>query len=226
MSRFEVHSVHCPRCGHAQDEKIYVSVNGDRIRTAADDIIAAEFGHVHCEACGRDYYTDSTLLYTEFSRQLWILQYRLADLPRYRECEIEAAAVFEREYFERSPPAVAAQARQANVRVCFGRPQLAEKLLARRHEIDDRALECLKLVITRDHMADLLKYGPTELVLADCNASHLKLLAIAADERKPVHEFQIDRRDLHDVEAGLDDFRQPFPDLFDKLYVNAARYLT
>jgi hypothetical protein len=226
MSRFELHSVTCPACGHAQEAKIYQSVNGGRIKQAADQIIAGEFGRIDCAACGKSFHTESLMLYTNLPEGVWIVQYPHSARERYATLEVEAEQTFEREYLARPPPAVRDEARSVTRRICFGRAQLAEKLLARRHAIDDRALECLKLVLMRDRIGELFSYGPTALQMVQCDDARITFYALSLDEQRPVHQLEVVSSDLTNVNEGLDDFRRPFPRLFDKAYVNASRYLS
>ncbi len=215
----------CPRCGCAQEARVYVSVNGGRIKDAADRILSGELDRIECAACGEHFYAESGLLYTNLPDRLWIVQYPRDARGRYADLEADAERIFEREYFTRAPPMVQRDAGGVERRICFGRPELAEKLLARRHAIDDRALECLKLVLMRDRIGELFGYGPTQLHLVNCNEERLTFHALSLDEERPVHQLEASASDLTGVSAGLDDFREPFPRLFDKAYVNASRYL-
>jgi CpXC motif protein len=226
MSRLEVHTLTCPHCGNAQEAKVYVSVNGARIKDAADRIIAGELGRIECTQCGEHFYTEDVLLYTNLPQHLWILQYPRAARDRYQELEADAERVFEREYFVRAPPMVQRDAVGVERRVCFGRPELVEKLLAYRHAIDDRALECLKLVLMRDRIGELFHYGPSSLYLTACEPALLTFAVVSHADALPVHTLQASMADFERVRAGLDDFRGPFPHLFDKAYVNASRYLS
>jgi hypothetical protein len=48
MSRCEIQEVICPVCGAVQTEKVFVSVNGARIKAAADRIIDGSWGELSC----------------------------------------------------------------------------------------------------------------------------------------------------------------------------------
>jgi hypothetical protein len=226
MSKFEVHQITCPECGHAQEEKVYVSLSGARMQAATDAIIDGRWGRIRCAACGHEFYLDHLLLYTNLPGRQWVVQYPRSQLPQYATLEIEAEQTFQLEYLSRPPAEIRDQSKDVTRRICFGLPQLAEKLQAWRNGIDDRALECLKLVLMRDRIGELFDYGPTELYLSDCSQDRLTILAISRAEQKPVHRMDIERADVDRIGNHLDDFLPRFPALFCKLYVNAGRYLS
>jgi hypothetical protein len=216
----------CPVCGAVQEEKVFLSVNGARVKSAADRIIDGTWGELTCLACGARYVRDTPLLYSDIPGGVWIVQYPISQRSRYPILETEAGEIFQREFIQRPPPAIRAQALTVERRICFGRPQLAEKLLARRHGIDDRALECLKLVLMRDYLGELYQYGPTEFHLHQADAEKLKLIAMAIAGSRPVHALTVARVELQKIADDLESFHPPFAELFSKLYVNASRYVT
>jgi hypothetical protein len=226
MSRCEIQQVTCPACGFAQDEKVFVSVNGARIRAAADRIIDGSWGELSCLSCGARYVRDTPLLYTDLPGGVWIVQHALSERSRFAALEHEANAIFEREFVERPPVAIRTQALSVARRICFGRLQLAEKLLARRHGIDDRALECLKLVLMRDYVGELFQHGPSELHLQEADQEKLRMVVITISERRPIHALSVQREEMQSISRDLEAFHSPYPELFGKLYVNASRYIT
>ena len=206
-------------------EKVFVSVNGSRIKSAADRLIDGTWNEVTCLACGITYGLESPLLFTDVPGHVWIAQHELSDRDRFAILETEADAIFSREFLERPPAAIREQASSVRRRVCFGRRQLAEKLLARREGIDDRALECLKLALMRDCIRELYPYGPTEFCLREIEGTSLKLIATNIAEQRPVFEVVVPRQTLLN-EKELAPFMPNFPELFTNLYVNASRYWT
>jgi hypothetical protein len=102
---------------------------------------------------------------------------------------------------------------------------MAEKLLARRLGIDDRALECLKLTLSREYVAELFRHGPWEWHLDSANDERLELQALVLSDLRPVFRVVVSRARLASIESGLDQFQAPFSELFGKLYVNASRYV-
>jgi hypothetical protein len=226
MSRCALQRLRCPRCGAVQEEKIFLSVNGARIRTAADRIIDGTWGAVSCLSCGNRYFADPPILYSDLPGGLWIVRYPLARRANFESLENEAAAIFQKEFLDRPPAAIREQAAAVRRRICFGRWQMAEKLLAWRLGIDDRALECLKLALTRDYIAELFPHGPCEWHLGDANDQQLEFRALPMAEPRPVFEVIVGREKLEMIGTAVDEFQLRFPELFSRLYVNAARYVT
>lgn len=225
MSRFEIERVTCPACDHQQDVEIYVSINAERMREATDQLIDGSWELLVCVACSHNFRIDNRLLYTDLPRRQWIVQHSWADRARYQALEEEAARVFRTEYLEHPPQEVRRQARGIEPRVCFGRPQLAEKLSAWRHGIDDCVLECLKLVVLRNHLNELFPLGPSELQLAAVEPERLNFVVVALGSGHALKRLAVARGELTRIADDLDSFRPTFPDLFDRPFVNASRYL-
>jgi|GEM_PF-5002146 len=225
MSRCEIQEVICPVCGAAQVEKVFVSVNGARIKAAADRIIDGSWGELSCLKCGARYRRDTPLLFTDLPGGVWIVQYDPSERRRFAVLEDEANGIFELEFIQRPPAAIRQQALTVERRICFGRRQLAEKLLARREGIDDRGLECLKLVLLRDYLRELFHVGPTEFFLRRADHENLSMVAMTIVEPRPVLDVTVTRQKLQEIAEDPVSFRVPFPELFNKLYVNASRYV-
>ena len=83
MSRWEKQHIACPHCGVAQEAKVFVSVNGARIRDAADRIIDGRWGELTCLKCGMRYRHDGPLLFSDVPGGLWIVQYDDPDRGRF-----------------------------------------------------------------------------------------------------------------------------------------------
>lgn len=225
MSKFEVHRVTCPDCGHTQDVDIYISINADRMSEATDRLIDGSWERFTCESCGHPFFIDNRLLYTDLPHKRWIVRYPFAGRTRYRTLEDEAQKVFRCEYLERPPESVRAQARDVEPRICFGRGELMEKLTLWRSDIDDRALEACKLVLLRNHVGQLLPLGPTKLQLATVTPDELEFLVIALGSGTALDRIAVPAEEYHRVADDIDAFRPAFPELFDHAYVNASRYL-
>lgn len=225
MSKFEVHRVTCPDCGHAQDVDIYVSINAERMNEATDRLIDGSWERFSCESCGRPFVIDNRLLYTDLPHQRWIVRYPFAERARYRVLEDEAVQVFDIEYLQRPPEPIRRQAAEVSPRICFGRLQLAEKLLAWRHDLDDRALECLKLVLFRDYAGALLPLGPSALHLAAIADDRLVFDVVALGDDSPLERLSVPLDAYRTVACDFSRYRRAFPALFDHAYVDVRRYL-
>lgn len=226
MSRWEKQRIVCPHCGAVQEAKVFVSVNGSRIKDAADRIIEGRWSEMSCLKCGGRYGHDAPLLFADIPGGLWVVQYDGSDRGRFAVLEEEADAIFEREFMERPPAAIREQARTVQRRICFGRRQLAEKLLLRRHGLDDRMVECLKLVLMREYISDLFAFGPAEFYVREIAPDNLGMAALSIGNLHPVFNIRVERPTLDEIARDSARFRAVFPDLFAKLYVSASRYVT
>ena len=101
-----------------------------------------------------------------------------------------------------------------------------EKLLALRHAIDDRALECLKLGLSRDLIGHLFLHGPWEWLTVAINEQGIDLIAVTMADQRPVHRTIVPIDAVRRIEANLQQYAGLFPELFNQLYVNASRYVT
>jgi hypothetical protein len=225
VSKFEIHSVRCPACGDSQEVEVYVSINADRMREATEQLIDGSWEQFACTACGKIFRIDHRLLYTDLPQKRWVVQHPWSERGRYAALEDEAARVFQEEYLERPPEGVRRQAEGISPRICFGRMQLAEKLVLWRHELDDRALETFKLVVLRNHLEQLMPLGPCELQLTAVTLPRLEFMVVSLDSGTALDRMQVPTAEFQRVAGDLDAFRPAFPDLFDHAYVNASRYL-
>ena len=226
MSRCEVQRVICPACGASRETKVFLSVNGARIKSAADRLIDGSWGLVCCLKCGADYHRPAPRLFTDLPGGLWIVRYDGAERTRYALLEEDANQIFEREWLERPPAAIRDQARSVQRRVCFGSAQLREKLLLRRHGIDDRIMECVKLVVMREYVSDLFAFGPAEFYVHRIEPDRIGMAAVSIGETHAIFDLTVERSMLDEMVQDAERFHEVYPELFDKLYVNASRYVT
>lgn len=204
---------------------IYVSINADRMPDATDSLIEGSWERFCCEGCGRDFVVDNRLLYTDLPRRRWIVRYPLAERGRFPALEEEAERVFRTEYLDRPPEPIRQQAAGVRPRICFGRTQLAEKLLTWRSGLDDATVECLKLVLLRDSAGHLLSLGPGAMRLTGVTDDELTLDVIALGDEHPLERFSVPMTAYRRVADDLDRYRHAFPDLFGRAFVDARRYL-
>ena len=225
MSTFEIWSVSCPACARAQETNVFVSVNASRVERAEREIIDGSFGRQHCPGCGHQFHLDYRMLFTNMRKAQWVVQYPRTAREDAVALEQQADELFRREWLGNAPAPIAQEARRARRRICFGRRQLGEKLLAWREGLDDHALECLKLVMMRELMGELLAHGPTELRLAEVDGQALHFDVVSLDEGRSLATAHASHERLAAVADDIEAFRAPFPELLDGLYVDASRYL-
>ncbi|MBX3330921.1 MAG: hypothetical protein KF722_11000 [Nitrospira sp.] len=226
MSRCENQQVTCPRCGASQETKVFVSVNGGRIKSAADRIVDGSWGALSCLKCGAEYHRPAPRLFSDLPGRLWLVRYDDAERGRYSMREEEANTIFEREWIERPPASIRDQALSMQRRICFGPAQLREKLLLRRHGLDDRMVECLKLVLMREYASDLFAFGPAEFYVHQVEPGGFGMVAVSIGERHQIFELKVERLTFEEIAQDAERFREAFPELFTNLYVSASRYVT
>jgi len=226
MSRCEIQQIACPTCGAGRDAKVFVSVNGARIKGAADRLIDGSWGALSCLQCGAEYHRPVPRLFTDLPGKLWLVCYDDPERGRYSMREEEANTIFEREWLERPPAAIREQALSMRRRICFGPAQLREKLLLRRHGFDDRMVECLKLVLMREYASDLFTFGPTEFYVHRVEPGNFGMVAVSIGEKQQVFELKVEQPTLEEIAQDAERFREAFPELFTNLYVSASRYVT
>lgn len=226
MSRCVVQRLRCPNCGVEQEEKVFVSVNGARIKTAVQRITEGSWGNVTCLACGQRYLADPPRLYSDLPGGIWLVRYPLVQRGRFAALEGEAEHIFSREFLERPPAVIREQAAAVRRRICFGREQFVEKMLALRHGIDDRALESLKIGLSRDLLGQLFMHGPWEWLMSAVHEKGIDLTAVTVADQRPVHRTVVPIEEVRRVEEDLRQYEGLFPELFGHLYVNASRYVT
>jgi hypothetical protein len=160
-----------------------------------DRIIDGSWGELSCLKCGACYRRDTPLLFTDLPGRVWIVQYERSERRRFTVLEDEANGIFELEFIQRPPAAIRQQALAVERRICFGRRQLAEKLLARRESIDDRGLECLKLVLLRDYLRELFTLVRRNF---SCGKPITRISVWSHDDRqaRPVLDVTVERQKL------------------------------
>lgn len=225
MSKYEVHALSCPKCGHVQDVDVYVSVNLTDNPDAADQIINGTWGDMVCKKCGYMTNVESRLHYSDINNKHWLIQYPRDQRMDFLNIEREALMVFHEEYEERAPEMIKKLAPDICKRICFGIREMAEKLLLWRHGIDDILLECFKMGYVREHLSDLFAVGPFEIFLIGHQNGTLNFVVADLDTLQPLADFSAQLEDVLQVKAMLNDYKQSFPELFSHLYVNATRYL-
>jgi hypothetical protein len=81
-------------------------------------------------------------------------------------------------------------------------------------------------VLLRDYLRELFHVGPTEFFLRRADHENLSMVAMTIVEPRPVLDVTVTRQKLQEIAEDPVSFRVPFPELFNKLYVNASRYVT
>ena len=146
MSRTFTTTVACPGCGASLDLEGYESVNADRQPELREQILEGTLQVYSC-ACGESFRGAPELSYMDLGRKQWIAVHSLSALERYREAEDHAQEVFDTSLGKLAPPTAQELGQGIRPRVVFGWGALREKLVARDADVEDDALELLKLQV-------------------------------------------------------------------------------
>jgi hypothetical protein len=225
MSKIAPTIVFCPRCQSRQRVRLFDSLNADRVPAQVELILAGTFELVHCEQCGHDYRPEHTMLYAHYSARTWIIMHPRADRPRFTTIERGVELVMARE-LGMAPPIVAAGTQDIRPRLVFGQHMLAEAVRTAHAGIDPTLLECAKLMAVRSNLQRFLDQGPFELCFESTTDSGELAHAIhALSSGEKIGAFLLPREAMADALAARPVLEQSFPDLFQRPYLSACRYL-
>jgi hypothetical protein len=225
MSQLAPSIVTCPRCAATWSMTQFTSVDADTIQVEVDAILAGTFEQQTCSGCGHGFRAEHNLLFVSHARRLWIVMYPLAERADFAALE-EAVARSIAESFAQATPLVAERLRGVRPRLVFGQHMLSDAVRAAYAGIDVSVLECAKLLTVRRNMAQLMAHGPFELCLerfGERGAPVCAIHALPGGERLGEIELRADI--LAEARASLHDMRLRFPDLFERPYASATRYM-
>lgn len=220
MSIFHTETFPCPKCDEPVTFDVSASVNADRRPDLRDAILDGSFQRGTCSKCGNTFRIEPQLTYFDAGRKQWILVKPAEDLKDWISLEREAQETFDIAYGAEAGPAAREIGRGIQVRVTFGWPALQEKLLCAGADLDDVALELLKISLIRS-----LDHSPlsdeTELRLKEVRDDELELVWLRSREETPVESVTVPR-DVYDEvvkdEEGYRELREeisagPFVDI-------------
>ena len=225
MSTLYNASITCSSCGESVHVEIADSLNANRMPAARERVLARELFTTDC-ACGRRITAIHSVLYVDFERGLWVQVAPEEERIRYPELEGGVLSAY-REAFDPAtyPMAVAALGAMVRPRLAFGYEELREKVVAADAGLDDALLEVLKLelLVARP---DLLTDGVELMVLTavDDQLLRLDLHSFAGGEGQVIGELGVARAGYESVVARRADVVAIYPGLFERPYVNIARY--
>ena len=133
------------KCGNQFSANLADAVNVERGPNLRQQILDGEFHIVLCPKCGRKQTAEKSFFYTDMARGTFI-QVK----PRHDRHLARTASEGLRKAVGAVPEAMVAEDRR-KVRLVFGMQELREKLIAEDLNLDDRAVELLKVVALHDH---------------------------------------------------------------------------
>ena len=198
MSLFEPAELACPACGVLITAELSNSVNADRRPDLRDEIMAAQFQRVPCDACGIAVQLPPALTYVDMARSQWILANPAASLAEWTELESIVRDTFEASYGAAAPSVAQEIGRALRPRIVFGWPALRERLIAAAEGIDDVDLECLKLGGVRNVGGSLLN-DESEFRLVDADEDTLVLAWLVSDTEQELSFLEVPRATLAQI---------------------------
>ena len=178
MSQFSSSLAECPACGTKVPVELVHSVNADRMPELRRQIVDESFQVMTCPKCGNAFRIEPDFNYVEHGRDLWIAALPLERLPRWREEEADAEALFARVYGPRASPFMQSIGQRIDRRLTFGWAAVREKLLIADAGLDDVAVELVKSAVLRASASAPVGLGAEmRLVGADDDKLHLAWMA-------------------------------------------------
>lgn len=229
MSLFSTTQVNCPQCGESNLVEEVGSINADRRPDLRDGIFNGTLQRIQCAQCGHSFRMEPDLNYLDAGRGQWIAAYPVSRIVDHLEAADEMIGVYEKNFGVSAGKAAHELGRSLTGRVVFGWPALREKLLIRDRDLDEVAVELLKLDLLRDMPEIPFGAGP-ELRLVEAEGATLVLAwfgpGIAASQR--VMEVDVER--YQDIVGRIGEWQgiadeltdSPFVDI-KKLYLGPGR---
>jgi hypothetical protein len=211
MSTWFEEQVTCPHCGVEQLARLAHGVHVARAPEVRDQLFARTFHAIECRACHQVFIAQRPLIYTDIERKHWIQVALEIERPRWPELESAVEAIYERAFT--GSPLARELSERMRVRLVFSLEELREKLVIWDANLDDAAMECLKL----DLIAREPALAHARVTVDSVAADHGIVLrvdgsrSISVDGTR-VEQFDADRR-----------LEKRFPELFGGRYVAFIR---
>jgi CpXC motif protein len=144
MGVYHPYDVICPVCEGRFSANLVNSVNVSRFPDLKTKLLDRTLNRVRCPRCGDLSIIEKPFFYSDFKRKQFIAVYPRKERHFHERASSQTHAVF-------SAFAALKYGDAKNSRVVFGLEELREKVVAADNEIDDHALELLKLYVIREH---------------------------------------------------------------------------
>jgi hypothetical protein len=148
VSSWRDREIECPHCDVHQTVQVAIGLDITRLPDVKNAILDGEFHRFDCTSCGKRIEVRIPLIYTDFERGHWIEVRPDDEIAQWAELAPAAVAIFERAVVH-GAPILRRRVETFTTRLVFGYAELREKVLLFEAGIDDRAVECLKLLAIR-----------------------------------------------------------------------------
>jgi len=219
----------CPACSEIFQLDACESVNADRRPDLRDAVVDGSFQVIGCPKCDAHFRLDPLFNYLDMGRGQWISVQPLSSMPDWIENEDEALVTFSKAYGAEAPPAAKEIGDDLRPRLVFGWAALREKLVAADCQLDDVALELLKLAIV-DGLDNVPLAAGNELRFEGLVDDELELNWVNAQTEAVVESLRVPRVLYDDIVKDAEAWGEvrkmleagPFVDM-QKLYMGQGR---
>lgn len=224
MSKLQHVEVECPVCCLPQQITRFESLNAQRLPHIVEEILDGRFAEITCDGCGETWRPPQKMLFADLPNRLWVVMHPPSDRTHRESLEAGVLDYFAEE-FGRAPSMVIQALSECQVLLVFGHDRLAEAIRLSRSGIPQPLVECLKLLVMRDSLADFYVLGPVELIY-EGNADGVITFGVhRLDDGARVKAVEVPFDRLGEVAGQQGYFMQHYPDLFGKPSCDASRYL-
>jgi CpXC protein len=212
MSTWFEESVCCPLCSLEQNARLAKGLHVARAPEVRDQIFARTLHAITCRGCSSVFVVQRPLIYTDMERKHWLQVVMPDERIRWPEYERAVDAIYDRAFT--GSPLARELSERMRIRLVFGLEELREKLVLWAANLDDRAIECMKLDLVRREPA----LARSSLLVDSVSTTHA---LVRVDGSRVI---EIDRSAVEQFDA---DTRLParFPELFGGRYVALDRLL-
>jgi hypothetical protein len=224
MSTPTIDAVTCPDCGNRWTQRLYRSVNAERVPERTREILAGTFEAQRCGDCHGEFQPEHTMLYVDMAHDVWIVMY--PEDSRRHHVQIERAVM---ESFHRNAgaaPAWLSSGSRRWPRLVFGQVELAEAVRVLASGLEPALLEVLKVGVARSQDRLLTGHGGAHLVFEDVSAGHIRFGVRRSLAVRRLAEVPVSFDAYLRVAAGRERYEARFPDLFRGAFVSASRSAT
>lgn len=191
---------------------VAIGLHITRLPHVREKILDGEFHRFDCSTCGHRIEVRQPLIYTDFERGHWIEVLPNEEIASWPDLAPAAAAIFDRAVVH-GAPILRSRVEAFAVRLVFGYAELREKVLLFEAGLDDRAVECLKLLAIR---SDPSRFGFRDRLLVQrIVGDELELARHRADEVIEIRTLRASVGELAAArEAAESAIEPPFTDPF------------
>lgn len=222
MSLFQMTSIQCPVCDTLTDFDAAGSVNADRRPDLRDQIAENTFQTVTCPSCGEAMRLEPMFNYLDVSLGLWIGAYPPRQLGEYGSLEDQVKVLFAQSYGPDAAESAQEVGALLHARLTFSWPAIREKLLLRQSELDDVAIEMLKLDLLRRLPDAPLRPG-VELRVIEVTEDTLGFVWVESDSEEVLQNFECSRALLSSIESNAEGWAPLRASLSEGMFVDMQK---